>query len=131
MMMRTTIAVAALAVTGGALAPVAGASEAKYVRTVKGYVACEVSASRTFCQTRNKAATRGRAVTLRRNGSLSICKGVSCIGDPPVDLVTTLRPGRSVKAGRFTCRAGTASMRCTVASGKGFKIWGLTVRRLG
>ena len=86
-------------------------------------ISCEVSSggdrgAYAFCQSLQKP----RSVTLSEQGTLKVCDGTKCLGDPPEDAFE-LGFGQSVKVGNFECMSKTTGMRCSVSpSGNGFEL---------
>jgi hypothetical protein len=80
-----------------------------------------------YCQTYPHA----ESVTLRPNGTLKLCHGIQCIGNPP-DQVPTLVYGGSLTTGPFRCTSLHAGVKCVVMkSGRGFLISPTTIRKVG
>lgn len=121
-MKRLGLALATV-ILAAAAAPAANGAVA-WIKSPSKNIACQMShryAGQTSvtCQTYRTA----KSVTLRANGTLRVCRGVSCIGDPPVDRTATLRYGVSKRVGPFRCSSIRAGMRCVViATGRGFLI---------
>jgi hypothetical protein len=80
-----------------------------------------------YCQTRSPA----RSAKLRSSGSLKVCTGSKCIGNPPTD-AKTLAYGKSRRVGGWRCTSRSTGMTCVrTSSGKGFRIAVAGVRRVG
>ena len=86
-------------------------------------ISCEVSSggergAYAFCQSLQKP----RSVTLSEQGTLKVCDGTTCLGDPPEDAFE-LGYGKTVEVGNFKCTSKQTGMRCTVSpSGNGFEL---------
>ena len=79
-----------------------------------------------YCQTRSPA----RSATLRSGGTLKVCTGTKCLGDPPSN-AKKLAYGKSVRIGGFRCTSRTSGMTCVrISTGKGFPIANDGVRRV-
>ena len=84
-----------------------------------GNISCEIdtgSADQAVCLMTSPA----QSATLSSAGVLSVCTGVSCLGNPPAGS-PTLAYGSSRDAGPFRCQSAPAGITCT-AAGKGFRI---------
>jgi hypothetical protein len=80
-----------------------------------------------ICQTYPHA----ESVRLLSSGKLTICHGISCIGNPP-DQVPTLVYGSWLTLGPFRCDSTHAGIKCfVVKTGKGFVISPTKIKRLG
>ena len=99
------------------------AEEVKFFHSPSKNISCEVSSggergASAFCQSLQKP----RSVTLSEQGTLKVCDGTKCLGDPPEDAFE-LGYGKSVKVGNFECMSKTTGMRCSVSpSGNGFEL---------
>ena len=62
-----------------------------------------------YCQT----YPHTESVVLHTNGTLTICHGIKCIGNPP-DQVPTLVYGAWMTAGPFRCDSTHAGIKCIV-----------------
>jgi hypothetical protein len=79
-----------------------------------------------YCQT----YPHSESVLLRPSGKLSICHGITCIGNPP-DQVPTLVYGSWLTLGPFRCDSTRGGIRCVVVkTGKGFLISPTKIERL-
>ncbi len=80
-----------------------------------------------YCQT---APPHAESVILHTNGKLTICHGVTCIGNPP-EGVPTLTYGAWLDDGPIRCSALKAGVRCVVRkTGKGFLLSPSRIERL-
>jgi hypothetical protein len=79
-----------------------------------------------YCQTFEPA----QAVRLKPNGKIKVCKGMACLGDGPEN-ATTLGFGERIDQGPFTCVSKKSGIKCTLASGRGFRISRSGIKRLG
>ena len=70
-----------------------------------------------------------RAVRICRTSATRTCPLVEVPADQQP--LHVLHAGQSVIVGRFTCRAGAGSVRCTLPGGRGFAIGSYGARRLG
>ncbi len=99
----------------------AGSGTVKYFLSANNNISCQVSSggvlgTLAFCQTIKPA----RSATLHRNGFVKFCKGVACLGDP-ADTAKTLKDGKDVVVGPFTCFADHNTITCYVTrTNKGF-----------
>jgi hypothetical protein len=87
-----------------------------------GNISCEVDNGlaglhQVYCQT----FVPPRSVTMTRAGVLKRCSGDKCLGNP-AENAPTLAYGTETGVGPFTCLSSTSGVRCTVTSGKGFRI---------
>jgi hypothetical protein len=84
-----------------------------------------------YCQSNNRPGSVGMGI----DGSLRICHGRGCVGNPgegDVPPPTVLGYGRHVTVGRFRCLSQVSGVTCTVIrSGKGFTISRAGIRRVG
>jgi hypothetical protein len=79
-----------------------------------------------YCQT----YPHTESVLLHTDGSLTICHGIKCIGNPP-DQVPTLVYGNWMTAGPFRCNSTHAGIKCfVVKTGKGFLISPTAIKRI-
>jgi hypothetical protein len=79
-----------------------------------------------YCQT----YPHTESVVLHTNGTLTICHGIKCIGNPP-DQVPTLVYGSWLTAGPFRCDSTHAGIRCVVVkTGRGFVISPTAIKRV-
>jgi hypothetical protein len=79
-----------------------------------------------YCQT----YPHTESVVLHANGTLTICHGIKCIGNPP-DQVPTLVYGAWLTAGPFTCDSTHAGIKCfVVKTGKGFVISPTAIKKI-
>ncbi len=79
-----------------------------------------------YCQT----YPHTESVVLHTDGTLTICHGIKCIGNPP-DQVPTLVYGNRMTAGPFRCNSTRAGIRCfVVKTGKGFLISPTSIKRV-
>ena len=105
------------------IASPAVAEEVKFFYSPSKNISCEVSSggergAYAFCQTLQKP----RSVTLSDQGTLKVCDGTKCLGDPPEDAFE-LGYGKSVEVGNFKCTSKQTGMRCSVSpSGNGFEL---------
>jgi hypothetical protein len=86
-----------------------------------GNISCEIDSggglpTTAYCQTRSPA----QSVTLSASGSVKVCVGDSCVGDPG-EGTPTVAYGSAVDAGGFHCTSAASGMSCTIA-GRGFTI---------
>ena len=99
------------------------AKEAKFFLSPSGNISCQMSyggvrGANAFCQSQQKP----RSVTLSKQGTLEVCHGTKCLGDPPEDAFV-LGYGKSVEVGNFKCTSKKTGMRCSVSpSGHGFEL---------
>jgi hypothetical protein len=121
----------ALAAIGSSLLGAAGAASASASASASGQrfflsptrnISCELDVhsggTHAFCETLQP----GRSVTMAADGSLKVCDGTGCLGNPP-DNATVLAYGHQSRLGPFTCTSRPTGVRCTVAgSGRGFVI---------
>ena len=71
------------------------------------------------------------SVRMTPTGRLRVCRGVSCLGDPPVN-ARVLGYRQRITVGRFQCVSRHAGVKCAViSSGKGFLIDNTNVHRIG
>jgi hypothetical protein len=86
-----------------------------------GNISCEIDNGyiglhQVYCQT----ISPPRSVVLARTGTIKVCKGQQCLGNP-ADNTPVLGYGHSTASGPFRCLSTTAGVTCTVG-GKGFQI---------
>ena len=130
-MLRRLVTSSALGVLLGLAATGPAAAKVRWFHSPSGNLQCEVSAdaaqgTRAYCLTFD----RPRSVTLRRNGSMKVCRGHRCLSNGPEDAFT-LRYGRSVRVGPFRCTSLERGMRCVVLrSGRGFLLSKERLQRL-
>ena len=125
MRMRCTVAaVLAVAIGVAVTMPAAGAGVQHFFFAPGTTTSCELDfnmpkiGSAAFCQT----YPHTESATLRPNGKLTICHGITCIGNPP-DQVPTLVYGGSLSAGPFRCSSLQKGVKCVVTkTGHGFLI---------
>ena len=93
-------------------------------------IGCEIDdtppAASIYCQTINPQ----RSATLNENGSVAVCNGVACLGNPALN-TPTLPYGTATGSGSYLCVSEVSGMTCTMAGGKGFKISSAGVTPLG
>jgi hypothetical protein len=128
----TVIAVLALATSLAAAMPAAGSGIQHFFFAPGNTTSCELDVgmptigSAAYCQT----YPHTESATLRPNGKLTICHGISCIGNPP-DQVPTLVYGGTLSAGPFRCSSLTKGVKCVVAkTGHGFLISPIKITRV-
>ena len=96
----------------------------KWFHSPSKNISCEVSSggergAYASCQSLQKP----RSVTLSKQGTLEVCHGTKCLGDPPIDVVFELGYGKSVEVGNFKCTSKKTGMCCSVSpSGHGFEL---------
>src|SRR5437762_4473291 len=79
-----------------------------------------------YCQTYPHA----QSATLRADGSLKICHGMKCIGNPP-EMTPTLVFGASLTTGPFRCTSLHTGIKCVVMkTGHGFLISPTTITKV-
>jgi hypothetical protein len=124
---RSILAVAALLAVAGSA--VAQADEIEFY--AQGHkVECAISDDAIWhgamCQ-----VPGAHYVLLHATGTLTICNGASCPYSNAAENTRTLRTGASRTAGRFSCTAKGATIRCAVrATGHGFTISPAGARKL-
>jgi hypothetical protein len=128
---RSIIAVAVLICAFGAVAR-AVAGEQHFFFAPGVTTSCELDlampklGTSAYCQTYPHA----ESVALRANGKLTICHGITCIGNPP-DGVPTLIYGAWLDDGPIRCMSLKGGVKCVVRkTGKGFLISPTAIRRL-
>ena len=126
------LASASIAVAAhGAVSP---ARSAAAFRSPSGNIECELfyneatsdhgpRLTQAFCETGSPPNTGSppRSVTMTASGHLRICSGMSCIGNPGVD-VPVLAYGHRTTLGPFRCLSSRTGVRCRVRTGRGFLI---------
>ncbi|HEY4348469.1 MAG TPA: hypothetical protein VGM80_12845 [Gaiellaceae bacterium] len=79
-----------------------------------------------YCQTYPHA----ESVTLSAKGTITLCHGIKCIGNPP-DQVPTLVYGNWLAYGPFRCTSLRAGVKCVITrTGRGFLISPTSIKRL-
>lgn len=86
-----------------------------------GNISCEIdsgggASTAAYCQTMSPA----QSVTLSSSGSVKVCVGDSCVGNPG-EGTPTVAYGSAVDIAGFHCTSATSGMSCTIA-GRGFEI---------
>jgi hypothetical protein len=113
------------------LAPHAAADQNSFL-TPSRNISCEINSRQpynspdsTYCQSN----TPPQSVHLSADGTVSICNGQSCLGNPGIG-TPILGYGQSSSLGPFNCASDTGGVTCTVASGRGFTISNSGIQRL-
>jgi hypothetical protein len=70
-----------------------------------------------------------QSVTMSSAGSVTVCSGVGCLGNP-ADNASTLAYGDAVGLGVFGCTSAASGVSCTV-SGRGFEISRSSIAPIG
>ena len=106
------------------------------VRLASGQIACGLTgADQMLCKgIPAGSAPREQVAKLRADGGLTTCTQTAAdpvcfqgdLGSP----VPHFRPGRKVKVGPFACTVLETGVRCTAASGRGFRISPTAVTRV-
>jgi hypothetical protein len=106
------------------------AAKRSFFLSPSGNISCELHwkdgslGTFAYCQTRSPA----RSAKLRSSGSLKVCTGSKCIGDPPTN-AKKLAYGTSRRVGGFRCTSRSTGMTCVrTTTGKGFRIASSGVR---
>lgn len=112
------------------LAPPAAADQNAFL-TPSHNISCEINIRQpynapddTYCQSN----TPPQSVQLSADGTMSICNGESCLGNPGLG-TATLGYGQSSSLGPFNCVSDIGGVTCTVASGRGFTISNSGIQR--
>lgn len=123
------LAAAALGTLGLSAAPARAAGPTEFFSG--GGIACHMDTQSVFCIAIVDTTDAGLKATLNRRGHVSICHGITCLGDPG-EGTPTLKAGHSSRHGRFRCTSHKRSTTCIVVrTGKGFRMARHRVVRVG